>query len=263
MGTPLAVTFANIYLSMLEIECFDTCHLDPLFNPPTLYKRFVDDIIAVFDDEYSSNLFRITYNNLRPLNITITHDISSHFGIFMDIKIFKGTRFTESNLFDTIIYQKPMNKYLYIPQFSAHSNFSSIVIAELKRYRIFCSSDVDYQTIRDLFFTRLLARGYNPSDLRVWFSLIPPRSTLLTARLSKVSTSSSSLSPIIFKTPRTPRSIQLNLSPLLRYSPSLYADPDFTTIFPSRPPIICYTSTPNLGRTLTSTTFSHPVPPPP
>ena len=144
MGTPQAVTFAHTYLSMLEIECFDTCHLDPLFKPPSLYKRFVDDIIALFDDEYSSNLFLSTYKKLRPLNITITHDTSLHSGIFMDIKLFKDSRFTAHNLFDTVIYQKSMNKYLYIPQFSAHTIFSSIITAEVKRYRIFCASDLDY-----------------------------------------------------------------------------------------------------------------------
>ena len=264
MGTPLAVTFANIYLSMLEIECFTTCHLDPLFTPPTLYKRFVDDIIAIFDDVYSSKLFLTTYNNLRPLNIHITHDISLHSGIFMDIKLLKGPRFTDSQLFDTIVYQKPMNSYLYIPQFSAHSNFSSIVIAELKRYRTFCSSDLDYHSIKNLFFARLLARGYIASDLNIWFASIPPRSTLLTSRLTKVSnTFTHSITPIIFKTPRTPRTIQLNLSPLLRYTQSLHADPDFTSIFPTRSPIICYTGTPNLGSALTSTSFMHPVPPAP
>ena len=264
MGTPLAVTFANIYLSMLEIECFRTCHLDSRFSAPFLYKRFVDDIIALFIDEYSSQLFLTTYNKLRPNNIHITHDISLLSGIFMDIKLFKGPRFTSSNLFDTSVYQKPMNKYLYIPQFSAHSNFSSMVISELKRYRTFCTSDSDYNTVKDLFFNRLLARGYNPQDLHTWFSNIPTRSQLFHTRLNKVSPSvSNSPSPIIFKIPRTPRTTQLHLSTLLRYSPSLYADPDFKAIFPTRSPIVCYTSTPNLGRILTSTTFPHPVPAPP
>lgn len=264
MGTPLAVTFANIYLSMLEIECFLTCHLDPLFTAPLLYKRFVDDIVALFSDEYSSQLFLTTYNNLRPLNIHITHDISPHMGIFMDIKLFKGPRFTMSKLFDTIVYQKPMNKYLYIPQFSAHGNFSSIVISELKRYRTYCTSDSDYASIRKLFFDRLLARGYNPTDLHTWFSHIPTRTQLFQSRMNKnFLQHTNNTIPIIFKIPRTPRTTQLKLSTLLRYTPSLYADPDFATIFPSRSPIVCYTSTPNLGNILTSTTFPHTVPPHP
>jgi hypothetical protein len=148
-----------------------------------LCKRFVDDVIALFTDEYSSQLFRTTYNKLRPDNMHISHDISQLCSIFMDIKLFKGPRFTSSNLFDTSVYRKPIHKYVYIPQFLAHATFISIVTSELKRYRTFCTSDCE--SVKDLFFNRLLARGHNLVDLHTWFSNIPTRSQLLYTRLGR------------------------------------------------------------------------------
>lgn len=171
---------------------------------------------------------------LRPDNIHITHDISQQCSIFINIKLSKGPRFISSNLFDTSVYRKPIKKYVYIPQFLAHVTFISIVTSELQRYRTFCTSDSDCESVKDLFFNRLLARGNNLVDLHTWFSNIPIRSQLLYMCLSKVAPSlSDSPAQIIFKIPRMPRTTQLQLSTLLHYSPSLWTDPDFNCVPPS------------------------------
>jgi hypothetical protein len=65
----------------------------------------------------------------------------------------------------------------------AHATFISIVTSELKRYRTFCTSDCE--SVKDLFFNRLLARGHNLVDLHTWFSNIPTRSQLLYTRLGR------------------------------------------------------------------------------
>ena len=54
MGTPFAVTFACIYMSMLEIETLRLCRSTDTssFIPPILLCRFIDDIFSVFQDPH-------------------------------------------------------------------------------------------------------------------------------------------------------------------------------------------------------------------
>ena len=59
MGTPVAVAFANIYLTMLEIAINEQLQLIPNYTPPLYYKRFIDDLIAFFKDTFSATSFSI------------------------------------------------------------------------------------------------------------------------------------------------------------------------------------------------------------
>jgi hypothetical protein len=59
-------------------------------------------------------------------------------------------------------YQKPYNKYLYIPFQSHHRShvFRAFVRGELIRYVITNTLTTDFLKMADLFRTRLVARGY-------------------------------------------------------------------------------------------------------
>ena len=174
------VVFANIYLAMLELECFDICNLNPEYTPVLLYRRFVDDKIGIFSNRKSGTIFMDNFNNLRPNFIQDTFEMSDISGIFMDLEFFKGPRFFLTGYFDTKTYQKPMNSYLYIPPFSAHSkiNYSAVILSQLKNYCMYCSSPADYLSLKRVYYDRLLARGYTPKDLIELFELPLDRQNL-------------------------------------------------------------------------------------
>lgn len=262
MGTPLAVVFANIYLAILELECFDMCKLNPAYKQTLLYKRFVDDKIAVFADRISGLIFIENWNILRPGFILDTFDFSDTSGIFMDMEFFKGPRFLATGHFDTKIYQKPMNSYLYIPPFSAHSkiNYSAVILSTLKKYCMFSSADEDYLSQKSLYYNRLLARGYTSKDLLELFELSLDRQTLRDIRNNKKK--KEKILPPIFTIANTPRIIKMNITPLLRYTDSVHLDTDSHIFIPDRQPFLSLKRTTNLKDLLVSSKFNNSIPSP-
>ena len=131
-----------------------------------------------FLDTYSAKLFAANYDTIRPHSIRIT--IFETVGIFMDLEFFMGPRFLATGHFDMKVYQKDMNSYLYIPPFSAHTkiNYSAVILSELQRYCIFCTTTEDYLTLKQLYYDRLLSRGYTPPDLFDLFTTLLDRQTL-------------------------------------------------------------------------------------
>jgi hypothetical protein len=138
MGTPLAVAFAVIYLSVLEDEVLRICILsEPSFVPPVLLKRYIDDLFALFYTRADAELFINVYKSRRA-SIRLTHDISNVSGVHQDIEIFKGDRFSSSGKLDMGLYIKPVNQFLYLPSHSFHSTAckKAFVQAELARARL-------------------------------------------------------------------------------------------------------------------------------
>jgi len=259
MGTPVAVAFATIYLAMLERTVLFQCVLlDPSFS--VLYaKRYIDDIFSVFRVRSHAELFIKTYNSLRPGIISLTHLISDASGVFLDIEIFKGECFNSTGIFDSRIYQKPQNKFLYLPRFSFHNPavFKSTVTSELMRYRILCSQDTDFDSVKLSFYNRLVDRGYISAELDKWFSSSISRFDLFQKRLKSIPTSSA---PLILTLPFTQRSKALRLREEIQPTLAAISDPEFTYIFGYPPrPIVCYFRAPNLRDLLSSSKYKFTV----
>ena len=53
MGSPLAPVLANIFMGFHESKCLNKCNL----NKPKFYLRYVDGIVAAFDNEQDSLIF--------------------------------------------------------------------------------------------------------------------------------------------------------------------------------------------------------------
>jgi hypothetical protein len=175
MGTPIAVVYSNIVLAYLEQSCHD-------FNPQ-FYSRFIDDLFVICDNRIQANNIVKAFNShhpklqLDPSSITIATS-----GIYLDLTI-------SIDSLDKIhfkLYQKEINKYLYIPPMSNHpiSLLSNIIIQELKRYCLFCSDNQDFRDLADKFKIRLLNRGYTKDFLAPLFANIQSRETLLSNLLS-------------------------------------------------------------------------------
>ena len=156
MGTPFAVVYAIIYLHYHESSVLKNLRFKPIY-----FKRFIDDIFLIVHSKEQAIKFLDTYND-RNNNIILTSNMGSSVD-FLDITIFKGPRLNTLNRLDFKTFQKPQNRYLYIPPTSYHNSsvFSNLIVSELKRYCITCSITSDFTTMKVLFFERLQRRGYS------------------------------------------------------------------------------------------------------
>jgi hypothetical protein len=262
MGQSIAVTFACIYMSMLELKCFTRCLLlNPNFEVPLYYKRFIDDIFSIWRNKQDAILFESQMNkNMHP-NISITSTISTKESIFLDVLIYKGTLFSKSKLLDIRLFQKPINKYQYIPHSSFHTKFvfKSFISAELHRYLIKCTNAFDFLNMRKLFFGRLFRRGYTSDYLNRIFEKFPLNpsevSILREQQISKLMKKYSVLKqdddipPLVYKSCYNIIHKYINLHKILRPSEEapLHMDPDWHLITDRKNPIICYTNNISIG----------------
>ena len=281
MGTPLAVAYATIYLTIFEEEILAVCHDTCVsFQPPRLYLRFVDDIFAIFTSHTSGQLFLETFTS-HDVNIQLTSTISSDEGTFLDVTAYKGPRFASLQVLDTRLFQKPQNRYLYLPPFSFHhpAVFRSFVNNEIRRYRLLCSSDDTFMAALSAFHSRLLARGYSAPFLTPLFASLPSRPSLLAALPTSVPplpgpphtdaptpTSPaplrpSSAHPLLFALPFSTRSRQLRLSPCLLPPLAVQASPIGLQLFAGTHPKLCFHRAQNLGDLLTSSRYPFSLPP--
>ena len=115
MGTKFAPPFANIYIADLEESYLQECLVQP-----SLWVRYIDDIIMKWDH----SLFRLiafmdNQNDFDP-DINFTYDISLTECVYLDLVLTKGPRFKEHQILDTSIHIKKTNKFMYIPYQSSH-----------------------------------------------------------------------------------------------------------------------------------------------
>jgi hypothetical protein len=154
MGTPVAPSFANLFLYQLEKPYLRLC---------TYYKRYIDDIFAIMKNEQEAQQFVCNFNNVFPtIKFDAVHIGST--GVFLDLF------FTiQDNMIKHRIYQKPENKYSYIPSISDHNKnvFINFIKQELKRYSIGCTNEDDYLNIVSLFQQRLRDRGYSRDYIQI------------------------------------------------------------------------------------------------
>ena len=83
MGTKLAVAFANIFMAKIEKEILRQSSIKPIF-----WKRFIDDVISVWDTSRNAiEEFLLKANNFHP-TIKFTAEISETETTFLDTKVY-------------------------------------------------------------------------------------------------------------------------------------------------------------------------------
>ena len=83
MGSPLAPVLANIFMGFHESKWLNEYNL----NKPKFYLRYVDDILAAFENEKDSLSFLNFLNNRHPsIKFTIEKQIN-HYIAFLDVFI--------------------------------------------------------------------------------------------------------------------------------------------------------------------------------
>jgi hypothetical protein len=106
MGTPLAVEYANIVLYYLESKLLDSLQ-------PLLYRRYIDDLFIIIEESNAPTIEQMFNEQCSSIQLDdVTIGLS---GIFLDLNI----TITNNKLI-TNLYQKELNKYLYLPPTSSH-----------------------------------------------------------------------------------------------------------------------------------------------
>ena len=106
MGTKVAVSFANIFISAVETEIIDKSKIKPLG-----WKRYIDDVISLWDTTREGiDQFILVANRHHP-TIHFTAEISEEKTNFLDTTIFKGERFYKDSIFDIRPHFKPTETF--------------------------------------------------------------------------------------------------------------------------------------------------------
>ena len=95
MGTKIAIAFANIFMAKIEREILRQRNTTPVF-----WKRFIDDIISMWDTNRDKiEDFLLKANSFHP-TIKFTAEISETETIFLDTLVYKGNRFLKESILD-------------------------------------------------------------------------------------------------------------------------------------------------------------------
>jgi len=168
-GTNVAPPYANIYVAV----ALEAAVKQQVPYWPAIYKRFIDDGFFVWEQDLPSlHAFLQLMNTLLP-NIKLTWHIDQHSVPYMDLQITKQVQGVTATL-SVSTFQKPHNRYLYIPYNSFHRRavFKGFVKAELLRYAVTNTLEADFNRMKGLFYDRLRARGYPAAALDTWFAQV-------------------------------------------------------------------------------------------
>ena len=168
MGTNLAPILANLYLAMLQEELKKKCVHDKKLKWPTIFLRFIDDGFGIMEGNKKDVKYWIDqFNSLRETIKIDKWSFGNHVE-YMDLYIYKGDKFYESGFLDFKIFQKDINRYMYIPSKSGHTSHTikNYVFREIKRYIRYNSLKLSFLKIRTQFFSRLRNRGFKKLWLR-------------------------------------------------------------------------------------------------
>ena len=168
MGTNVAPIIANLYLAIKFDE-----NITQLHNLE-IYRRYIDDGFIMYNGDvnsFESEILPLLQKFAYP--IKITYECSTKEINYLDLTIFN-----HNDTIATKIFQKPLNKYAYIPFSSSHprNTITGFIKGEILRYKRLSTLQEDFDNITNLFYHRLLARGYPKKFLNRIFlqALCPP-----------------------------------------------------------------------------------------
>lgn len=153
MGTNVAPVLANIYLE----HKFDV-FVRAICNFSKYYCRFIDDCFGIHKGTLVDfeNIIGDLNMIIAPMRITYVIDFNTI--DFLDLTIFRG----KDSKIQFKTFQKSLNRYSYIPNnsYCPTQQKKGWILGELIRYVRTNTSVKDYELIRELFWHRLIRRGY-------------------------------------------------------------------------------------------------------
>ncbi len=154
MGTPVAPTWANLFMGKLETDALARWQ----GTSPLLWLRYIDDIFTLFPGPQEELNFLLQHMNSQMSTIEFTMDYSTHKINFLDITVFKGVRYHSEGVLDIRPYSKAIDPHTYLHFSSAHprNNMRGVVKVEVIR------------TLRRSSSPEIYAQAI--SQLLAWFS---------------------------------------------------------------------------------------------
>jgi len=243
MGTPVAVEHANTVMFYIEHTIIDK-------YKPTVYLRYIDDIFTILPTiEICKNFIR-EFNN-QCCNIQLESVTIGKTGIFLDL-----TLEIKNEIIISKVYQKPSNKYLYLPPTTNHSKsvMINVIKQELRRYCLYTSNPSDELVIKEKFYERLCLRGHMKTYLDPLFQPTLERNPLL-MELQKSVIGKTGLYKhsmrlyIIVLLPKLDN--PLSLREFFRLPPEVTSHPYFKQVYGELPLVVGRQTFKNIGRLLT------------
>ena len=192
MGTAVAPTYANLFMGWLE----ETKLLGEWTGtPPRLWKRFIDDIMFIWDSSVEElELFISHLNAQHPsIKFTATYDSHTREIPFLDTNI----SLNDDGQIVTDLYKKPTAKAQYLLPTSCHPGHVTKNIPFSLGYRLLriCSSKITFNQRLEELRQDLLSRQYPPKIVDDAFKRVRciPRSEAL----KKVIRSSTEREPLV------------------------------------------------------------------
>ena len=229
---------------------------------PLYYKRFIDDILIITASLQDCEAIKRALNGIDPL-IRVTGQTSPNSTNFLDLTIYKEDDFTQTQKLDLDLYQKPSNKFLFLPPSSEHAPHvpQGWITGYIRRIRTNCTRDTKYTKRRTEFWNQLQARGFQHDKLQKYFQYNPNRTTILesTCFMPKPQVAPATL-PLLFKIRMSTRTTHIlrQLKRALSVYPDdhpnrTFSNPQLRKVFQNRQrPIICFRNSKNIGSRLIS-----------
>ena len=214
MGTKLAPAYANISMDRLEQTILSSTTLNPSY-----YKRYIDDIFMLWPHSITDLMNFITnLNNYHPL-IKFTFEHSHKQITFLDVNVFKGPNFHNTNKLDVKTHIKPTNKQAYVHAKSCHPPGTSkgIIIGEMKRYLRTNSIAESFIAFKSKHKHNLLKRGYPKNFINQYTKCIRFRDRSLALRQKTKGTDQKRIAFVTRYTPSATKAMKI----IRKYWPSL------------------------------------------
>ena len=259
MGTPCAVVVACIFMGTIERQAWSL--LTNRNIQALLDLRYIDDFVIIANSIEDAEAILKVFNEIDPL-IKLTGTISSTSCNFLDLTLYKGTRFTATGTFDSDVFQKPSNQFLFLPNSSFHPEhtFRGWIQGYISRLRLNCTDDDRYLHRRQQFRSQLAARGYTEDNLSAYFEYNPARYLLLN-KVALTPKQNSINTKTVFKIRFSPRTSTLLpiLKNALTASPDILINPSLAKqLQPNGRPTICFRNSPNIAKTIISAKLAKP-----
>ncbi len=249
MGTNMAVLVANLFVAgILDNRLYREA--SSFRNNIRFYRRYIDDIFMLWSGsmEELARFKRLIEHLARPLKFTL--NVQQESIPFLDIEFF-----WDHDHLHHKVYQKPMNRYLYIPYSSNHPPAckTGFIKGELIRYARLCSRETDFLEMKSLLMYRLKNRGYPVRFLRHVMSQVSYESQQ--GRLPNTGTDQAPKPDVVaFAIPFSPRIRRMNVAKTIHaYEGQLKET--FPGFFGSTKFLVAYKSQSSLGNQLIKTDF--------